>query len=399
MFDPIEEAIAEIRAGRMVVVVDDENRENEGDLVMAAEKVTPEAINFMAMYGRGLICLPLTRERLESLAIPPLYNSGGDHQGTAMMMPIDAAHGVTTGISAQDRAHTIRLATDPSARPEDFVRPGHVFPLEARDGGVLRRPGHTEAAVDLARLAGLTPAGVICEIMNEDGTMARLPQLEAFASRHGLKIISIADLIKFRRQREKLIRQIARVYLPTRHGQFELRAYEDIITRDIHTALIKGNPANPPGGRPPLVRVHSECLTGDVFASMRCDCGEQLARALQMINSEGCGVVLYMRQEGRGIGLAAKLKAYELQENGLDTVEANLALGLPADARDYGIGAQILAELGLSKIRLMTNNPRKFSGLAGYGLEIVERVPLTTEPNSVNAGYLAAKRSKLGHLF
>lgn len=395
MLNTIEEAIAEIAAGRMVVVVDDEQRENEGDLVMAAEKVTPEAINFMAAHGRGLICLPMTAERLAQLGIPSLAGFGGDRHGTAFMVSIDAREGTTTGISAADRARTIRTAVDPATRPEDLVKPGHVFPLQAKEGGVLRRPGHTEAAVDLARLAGLHPAGVICEILNEDGTMARLPQLVDFAARHGLKIISIADLIRHRREREVLVRRLSRVKLPTRRGDFDLIAYEDLVSGDTHVALVKGEVAGVDGV---LVRVHSECLTGDVFGSRRCDCGEQLDRAMRMIEAEGRGVVLYMRQEGRGIGLQNKLKAYELQEAGYDTVEANAALGLPADARDYGTGAQILADLGLHRIRLLTNNPRKYSGLAGYGLEIAGRVPLTVAPNPANARYLEAKRTKLGHL-
>lgn len=395
MLNTIEEAVAEIAAGRMVVVVDDEQRENEGDLVMAAAKVTPEAINFMATHGRGLICLPMTAERLGQLGIPSLAGFGGDRHGTAFMVSIDAREGTTTGISAADRARTIRAAVDPATRPEDLVKPGHVFPLQAREGGVLRRPGHTEAAVDLARLAGLPPAGVICEILNEDGTMARLPQLVDFAARHGLKIISIADLIRHRREREVLVRRLSRVKLPTRRGDFDLIAYEDLVSGDVHMALVKGEVAGVDGV---LVRVHSECLTGDVFGSRRCDCGEQLDRAMRMIEAEGRGVVLYMRQEGRGIGLQNKLKAYELQEAGYDTVEANAALGLPADARDYGTGAQILADLGLHRIRLLTNNPRKYAGLAGYGLEIAARVPLTVAPNPANARYLEAKRTKLGHL-
>lgn len=395
MLNTIEEAVAEIAAGRMVVVVDDEQRENEGDLVMAAARVTPEAINFMATHGRGLICLPMTAERLGQLGIPSLAGFGGDRHGTAFMVSIDAREGTTTGISAADRARTIRAAVDPATRPEDLVKPGHVFPLQAKEGGVLRRPGHTEAAVDLARLAGLPPAGVICEILNEDGTMARLPQLVEFAARHGLKIISIADLIRHRREREVLVRRLSRVKLPTRRGDFDLIAYEDLLSGDVHMALVKGEVAGVDGV---LVRVHSECLTGDVFGSRRCDCGEQLDRAMRMIEAEGRGVVLYMRQEGRGIGLQNKLRAYELQEAGYDTVEANAALGLPADARDYGTGAQILADLGLHRIRLLTNNPRKYAGLAGYGLEIAARVPLTVAPNPANARYLEAKRTKLGHL-
>ncbi len=422
-FDPVEEAIAALARGEMVVVADDEDRENEGDLILAAEKVTPEAINFMARHGRGLVCLALTAERLRALDIPPLVDhrappasepgfpgaagtgeaatAGGRrgsvraHQGTAFMMSIDAREGVTTGISAADRARTIRLAVDPTARPEDFVRPGHIFPLQAKEGGVLRRPGHTEAAVDLARLAGLQPAGVICEIMNEDGTMARLPQLRRFADTHGLKLISIADLIAFRQRTERLVRRMATARFPTRHGEFTLHAFADVVGSDLHVALVMGDVAD---GEPVLVRVHSECLTGDVLGSLRCDCGDQLRTALSMIAAEGRGVLLYMRQEGRGIGLADKLRAYELQDRGLDTVEANLALGLPADARDYGLGAQILSELGVRRMRLLTNNPRKYAGLAGYGLEIVERVPIAAPPHPDNARYLETKRTRLGHL-
>lgn len=413
LLDSVEEAIAAIARGEMVVVVDDEDRENEGDLVMAAEKVTPEAVNFMARHGRGLICLALTAERLRELDIPPLVDHRGaaaasaggpdgrpgsatGHQGTAFMMSIDAREEVTTGISAADRARTIRLAVDPGARPDDFVRPGHVFPLQAKEGGVLRRPGHTEASVDLARLAGLYPAGVICEIMNDDGTMARLPELRRFADAHGLKLISIADLIAHRKRTEKLVRRVATARLPTEHGEFTLNAFADLVGGDLHVALTMGDVAD---GRPVLVRVHSECLTGDVLGSRRCDCGEQLERALAMIAGEGRGVLLYMRQEGRGIGLLGKLRAYELQDRGLDTVDANLALGYPPDARDYGLGAQILAELGVRRMRLLTNNPRKYQGLSGYGLEIVERVPLSAPPNPDNARYLETKRTRLGHLF
>ncbi len=425
VFDAIEDALADIVAGKMVIVVDDENRENEGDLVMAAEKVTPEAINFMARHGRGLICLPMTEARLAELEIPPMVG-GGDRQGTAFMVSIDAREGTTTGISAADRARTILAAIDPRTRPEDLARPGHVFPLAAREGGVLRRPGHTEAAVDLARMAGLYPAGVICEIMNEDGTMARLPELRVFARAHGLRLISIADLIRHRRRREKLVRRAVEVRLPTRYGEFTLVAYDDVLTGDTHVALVAGDMAGEAAGGATgeaagggaargvsghggdtdeagrdavLVRVHSECLTGDLFGSLRCDCGDQLARALEMIQSAGRGVLLYMRQEGRGIGLRNKLKAYALQDEGLDTVEANEALGFPPDARDYGTGAQILADLGVRRIRLLTNNPRKYHGLAGYGLEIVERIPLAMAPNPVNARYLEAKRTKLGHLY
>ncbi len=395
-FDPVEEALTALARGEMVVVADDEDRENEGDLILAAEKVTPAAINFMARHGRGLICLALTAERLRELDIPPLVDRPAHaHQGTAFMMTIDAREGVTTGISAADRARTIRLAVDPAARPEDFVRPGHVFPLQAKEGGVLRRPGHTEAAVDLARLAGLYPAGVICEIMNEDGSMARLPQLRRFADAHGLKLISIADLIAFRRRTERLVRRVATARFPTREGEFTLHAFSDVVGGDLHVALVMGDVSD---GTPVLVRVHSECLTGDVLGSLRCDCGDQLRTAQALIAAAGRGVLLYMRQEGRGIGLADKLRAYELQDRGLDTVEANLALGLPADARDYGLGAQILRELGVRRMRLLTNNPRKYAGLAGYGLEIVERVPITAPPHPANARYLETKRTRLGHL-
>ncbi len=395
-FNTIEEAIADIQEGKMVIVVDDEDRENEGDLVMAAEKVTPEAVNFMAKYGRGLICLPLTGQRVDELALPPMVPAGRDQMGTAFTVSIDAKEGVTTGISAHERALTIQAAIDPNTSPEDLARPGHVFPLRAKDGGVLRRPGHTEAAVDLARLAGCYPAGVICEIMDEDGTMARLPQLVEFARTHGLKLVSIADLIKYRLRHEKMITRIADVELPTKYGSFRAVAFEDSVSSDCHVALVKGEIDSE---KEILVRVHSECLTGDVFGSLRCDCGAQLTKALEIIAGEGTGVLLYMRQEGRGIGLANKLKAYALQDQGRDTVEANEALGFPPDLRDYGIGAQILAELGLKKIRLLTNNPRKYHGLEGYGLTIVERVPIVTPPNPFNRKYLHTKRDKLGHLF
>ena len=394
-FATIDEALEEVRAGRMVIVVDDENRENEGDLVMAAEKATPEAVNFMAKYGRGLICVPLPGERLDALGIPPMVNRPQDSMQTDFTVSVDAREGTTTGISAYDRALTIRLLADPKATARDFVQPGHIFPLRAKEGGVLRRPGHTEAAVDLARLAGLEPAGVICEIMNEDGTMARLPELKAFARRHGLKLISIADLVRYRMRRERLIRRVAETRLPTRYGEFKLYAYEDILSGKTIPALILGTIDR---NEPILVRMHSECLTGDVFGSYRCDCGEQLDRALRMIRDEGRGVLVYLRQEGRGVGLANKLRAYALQDTGLDTVEAQQALGLPVDARDFGIGAQILADIGVGKIRLMSNNPRKFTGLSGYGLEIVERVPLKVDPNAANRRYLEAKKTKLGHL-
>lgn len=399
-FNTIEEAIEDIREGKMVIVVDDEDRENEGDLVIAAEKVTPEAINFMAKYGRGLICMPIIRERLEELRIPLMVTENTDPHETAFTVTVDAKHGTTTGISAYDRALTVKTILDPKTKPEDLRRPGHLFLLMAREGGVLKRAGHTEAAVDLARLAGLYPAGVICEIMNDDGTMARLPQLFEFAQKHGLKIITIKDLIAYRFKRERLVERVVEdVDLPTRWGHFKAIAYRSILDRDddhlLHIALVKGEVA---GKENVLVRVHSECLTGDVFNSLRCDCGDQLHKAMQMIEEEGMGVLLYMRQEGRGIGLINKLKAYKLQEKGLDTVDANVVLGFPPDLRDYGIGAQILADLGLSTIRLITNNPRKIVGLEGYGLKVVERVPIEVEPNAYNEGYLKAKAEKLGHL-
>lgn len=393
-FNTIEEAIEDIRAGKMVVVVDDEDRENEGDVVAAAERVTPEIINFMATHARGLICMPIHGQRLDELELGLMVSENTEAQGTAFTVSVDAAE-VTTGISAYERALTIKKIIDPRTRPQDLRRPGHIFPLRAREGGVLKRAGHTEAAVDLARLAGLYPAGVICEIMNDDGTMARVPQLMEFCRRHGLKIITIADLIKYRRRTEKLIRRVAETNLPTRYGHFRAIAYEDILEKQGHLALVKGTVDD---GQPVLVRVHSECLTGDVFGSYRCDCGEQLERALTMIEAEGRGVLLYMRQEGRGIGLLNKIKAYKLQEEGKDTVEANEALGFPADLRDYGIGAQILVDLGIRELRLLTNNPRKIAGLEGYGLRVVERVPLEIKPNGINRPYLRTKKDKLGHL-
>jgi len=393
-FSSIEQALDEIRHGRMLVVVDDEERENEGDLVMAAEKVTPEAVNFMVRYGRGLVCVPMKGERLDQLGLPPMVANPEDPMHTAFTVSVDAASGTTTGISAHDRARTIRALIDASSGPRDFVKPGHIFPLRAKEGGVLRRPGHTEAAVDLARMAGLYPAGVICEIMNEDGTMARLPALECFAREHGLKMITIAELIRYRRQREKLVERVAETVLTTEHGVFTAAGYRDLITGECHLALVSGE-IDAKG--PVLVRVHSECLTGDVFGSCRCDCGSQLKAAMEMIGREG-GVILYMRQEGRGIGLENKLKAYALQDAGKDTVEANEALGFPADLRDYGTGAQILADLGVRRLRLITNNPRKFQGLGGYGLEIVERIPIVVQPNGINDHYLRTKQEKMGHL-
>ncbi|MDW8337573.1 MAG: bifunctional 3,4-dihydroxy-2-butanone-4-phosphate synthase/GTP cyclohydrolase II [Thermoleophilia bacterium] len=393
-FAAIEEAIEEIRSGRFVVVVDDADRENEGDLTIAAQFVTPEAINFMARHARGLICLCLTPERCDELELRPMTERNEAPLGTAFTVSIEAREGVSTGISAADRARTIQVAIDPSSTPRDLVQPGHVFPLRARPGGVLQRAGQTEAAVDLARLAGLNPAGVVCEIMNEDGTMARVPDLVRFCATHGLKMITVADLIEYRRRTEKLVERVVSVRLPTEFGEFQAVAYRELLTDKQHVALVKGNVE---GAENVLVRVHSECLTGDVFHSLRCDCGEQLEQALARIEAEGRGVLLYMAQEGRGIGLLNKLKAYELQEAGLDTVEANLELGFPPDAREWGIGNQILADLGLTTIRILTNNPRKLTGLDGYGLTVVEQVPIEVEPQPENARYLAAKRDKLGH--
>ncbi len=393
-FSTIEEAIEEIRQGRILVVVDDEDRENEGDLIMAAEKVTPEAIAFMASYGRGLICMPIVGSRLDQLELPAMVSHNTDPHGTAFTVSVDFKE-TTTGISAHERAATVIGMLDPNTKPEDLRRPGHVFPLRAKDGGVLRRAGHTEAAVDLARLAGLYSAGVICEIMKDDGTMARVPELLEFSKTHGLKLVTIADLIKYRRRHERLIRRVDSANLPTKYGNFTAVAYESLLDNKEHIALVKGDLNSVEA---PVVRVHSECLTGDVFGSTRCDCGDQLAQALQLIEQEGAGVMLYMRQEGRGIGLSNKIRAYNLQDQGKDTVEANEALGFPADLRDYGIGAQILVDLGLNKIRLITNNPRKIAGLDGHGLQVVGRVPIEICPGCDNKFYLSTKKRKLGHL-
>jgi 3,4-dihydroxy 2-butanone 4-phosphate synthase/GTP cyclohydrolase II len=396
----IEETLRELRAGRMVVLVDDEYRENEGDLAMAAELVTPEAVNFMVTHGRGLVCLALTPEKCDSLALSPMTVDNTSRFGTAFTVSVEARSGVSTGISAADRAHTIRTAVRPDARPDDLVRPGHVFPLRSRTGGSLVRAGQTEGIVDLCRLAGLTPAGVICEVMNPDGSMARLPQLQEFASAHGIKICSVAQVIEHRRRTERLVEAFSSARLPTRWGEFRICGYRSDVTGESHVALVKGDldPGRAECPDPVLVRVHSECMTGDVFGSRRCDCGQQLHRAMEMIAAEPRGVLLYMRQEGRGIGLEKKLEAYELQDCGRDTVEANEELGLPCDLRDYGIGAQILLDLGVRRIRLLTNNPRKIVGLAGYGLEVVERVPIVISPVADNRKYLSTKRDKMGHM-
>ncbi len=391
----IPEAIEDIKAGKFVIVVDDEDRENEGDLVIAAEKITPEGINFMAKYGRGLICVPLTGERLDALRIPMMVSNNTSKFTTPFAVAVEAREGTTTGISAADRARTVQVLVDPETRPEDILMPGHMFPLRARDGGVLVRAGQTEAAIDLAKLASLYPAGVLCEIMNEDGTMARMPQLEVFADKFKLKIISVADLITYRRRHEKLVKRVTETKLPTQYGEFIAIAYKSDIDPAEHVALVMGDIS---GEEPVLVRVHSECLTGDVFGSMRCDCGEQLALAIQRIAGEGRGVLLYMRQEGRGIGFHNKLRAYALQDNGLDTVEANVSLGFAPDLRDYGIGAQILVDLGLHEIRFLTNNPKKIIGFQGYGLEVVEQIPIIATPNPYNIRYLETKKNKMGHL-
>jgi 3,4-dihydroxy 2-butanone 4-phosphate synthase / GTP cyclohydrolase II len=396
VFASIPEAIEEIQRGRMVIVVDDADRENEGDLIMAAERVTPESIAFIVRHTSGVICMPVIGDRLDELEIPLMVASNTDSRRTAFTVSVDAREGVTTGISAADRARTIRAIIDPTTQPPDLSRPGHIFPLRYREGGVLKRAGHTEAAVDLARLAGLYPAGVLCETVNEDGTMARLPDLTLFARSHGLKLISIADLIAYRRQHDVLVTKVAEAKIPTRHGEFRSIAYESVVDGRTHVALVTGEMGE---GAHVLTRVHSECLTGDVFGSLRCDCGKQLDRAMELIGREGRGVILYIRgHEGRAIGIAHKLRAYELQERGRDTVEANLELGFPADQRDYGIGAQILYDLGVRSMRLLTNNPEKRAGLEGQGLVIEERLPLQTDPTPQNVGYLRAKREKLGHL-
>jgi len=398
MFNSIPEILEDLKNGRMVIVVDDEDRENEGDLVMAASFAQPQYINFMAKFGRGLICVPMEEDRLKELDLEPMLgdpNKSGkkDPFSTAWMISTDAAKGITTGISAFDRARTIEVLIDSQAKPEDLIRPGHIFPLKARKGGVLMRAGHTEAAIDMMRLAGLYPAGVICEIMNEDGSMARLPQLLGFAKEHNLKICSITDLIEYRRRSEKLIERVTSTKLPTEGGTYQLTLYRDLVNNKVHIALVRGEFKDEPA----LVRVHSECLTGDVFGSLRCDCGKQLKKAMEIIDKAGKGIILYMNQEGRGIGLVDKIKAYVLQDQGLDTVEANEALGHKPDLRDYGIGAQILVDLGIKDIRLLTNNPRKIVGLEGYGLKVIERVPLETELNPLNYRYLKTKKEKFGH--
>jgi 3,4-dihydroxy 2-butanone 4-phosphate synthase/GTP cyclohydrolase II len=391
----IEEAIADFRDGKFVIIVDDEARENEGDLAIAAEKVTPEAVNFMARHGRGLICLPIIGQRLDELQIPMMVQENTSALGTAFTVSIEARRGITTGISAADRATTIKTVLDPQTRPSDLARPGHVFPLRAKDGGVFLRAGQTEASVDLARLAGLYPAAVICEIMNDDGTMARLPQLEQLAAQYGIKIISVADLIAYRRRHEQIVKKIVETPMPTAFGNFVAHAYVDTITGEEHVALVKGDPRQTE--EPVLVRMHSECLTGDTFGSLRCDCGQQLHWAMEQIEAAGVGVVVYLHQEGRGIGLHNKLRAYALQDEGHDTIDANLRLGFPEDRRDYGIGAQILVDLGVRKMRIMTNNPKKLIALKGFGLELVDQIPIPVRANPHNVRYLQTKRDRMGH--
>jgi 3,4-dihydroxy 2-butanone 4-phosphate synthase / GTP cyclohydrolase II len=392
----VEQALQEIRAGRLIIIVDDEDRENEGDLMVAAEKITPEIVNFMSKHGRGLICLPLTHERMEELQIPLMVSENTARFQTAFTVSIDAREGITTGISAHDRARTVLAAIDPKTKPDDLARPGHIFPLRAKEGGVLARAGQTEAAVDLTRIAGMNPAGVICEIMNEDGTMARMPQLEEFGREFGVSIICVADIIRYRMKHETLVKKACEADLPTKYGHFRIADFQDIIHGDHHVALVCGELKK---DEPILVRVHSQCLTGDTFGSARCDCGDQLHKAMELIGGEGRGVLLYiMNHEGRGIGLTSKIQAYALQDQGADTVEANCRLGFKPDQRDYGIGAQILVALGINKIRLLTNNPRKFIGLSGYGLEIVDRIALEIEPGEENINYLKTKKEKMGHI-